>query len=314
MEENFIQISRYNPNWEKTWNDFVESSKNGTFLFNRAYMDYHSDRFEDISLLVFRKGKLYCLLPANIAGDTVFSHQGLTYGGFIMNEKCTAEGILEVFVKTIAFFKEMGIKRFIYKPVPHHYHSIPAEEDLYALFRNNASLKGRNIASVILQSHPLTWATLRKRMLKKASENHLEVAVSTDFKTFWGILEDNLKEKYNAVPVHSLKEIESLSAHFPQIKLYAGFKDDKMLGGVVCFATPKVLRIQYISASHEGKNLGVIDAIFHQMLQDFRDTPYFDFGTSNEEGGKILNESLIYQKEGFGGRGICYDTYEIILS
>ena len=49
---------------------------------------------------------------------------------------------------------------------------------------------------------------------------------------------------------------------------------------------------------------------FRISLIRYKDFDYFDFGTSNEEGGKVLNTSLIYQKEGFGGRGVVYDTYE----
>ena len=36
---------------------------------------------------------------------------------------------------------------------------------------------------------------------------------------------------------------------------------------------------------------------------------YFDFGKSTERHGEYLNEQLIFQKEGFGGRAVCYDTY-----
>jgi hypothetical protein len=37
---------------------------------------------------------------------------------------------------------------------------------------------------------------------------------------------------------------------------------------------------------------------------------YLDFGKSTETHSDILNENLIYQKEGFGARAVCYDTYE----
>ena len=46
-------------------------------------MEYHSDRFKDYSLLFYRDGQLVGLLPANIRNDTLFSHEGLTFGGVI---------------------------------------------------------------------------------------------------------------------------------------------------------------------------------------------------------------------------------------
>lgn len=313
MEKDSIEIVKYNPDYKEVWNEFVESSKNGTFLFNRGYMDYHSDRFEDYSFLIFRKNSLYCLLPANIQGDTVFSHQGLTYGGLIMNQKNTAEGILKVFGVLKDYLRGKNIKNLVYKPIPHQYHLLPAEEDLYALFRYNAKLKARNLSSVILQKNRIPFSTLRRRMVKKADSSGLTVGESGDFFTFWEILKDNLQKKYNALPVHTYHEIKYLAALFPQIKLFCATKDGKMLGGVLCYFTGNVIRVQYISANQEGKDTGAIDAIFNYLLNKecYQNIPYFDFGTSNEDEGRFLNETLIYQKEGFGGRGICYDTWEM---
>ena len=38
-------IELYTPEQKTNWNVFIENAKNSTFLFNRDYMDYHSDRF-----------------------------------------------------------------------------------------------------------------------------------------------------------------------------------------------------------------------------------------------------------------------------
>ena len=79
-----FDIRRYSADRADEWNAFVAVSKNATFLFDRRYMDYHSDRFQDCSLMVYYKSSLYALLPANLKGDTLYSHQGLTYGGLLM--------------------------------------------------------------------------------------------------------------------------------------------------------------------------------------------------------------------------------------
>ena len=49
-------------------------------------MDYHNDRFKDHSLMVFKDDKLIALLPANIVDFNLRSHQGLTYGGFLLQD------------------------------------------------------------------------------------------------------------------------------------------------------------------------------------------------------------------------------------
>ena len=38
-------ITRYSAENKERWDRFVRLSKNGTFLLQRDYMDYHADRF-----------------------------------------------------------------------------------------------------------------------------------------------------------------------------------------------------------------------------------------------------------------------------
>ena len=92
-----FDIVRYTPDKCQEWNQFVAQSKNGTFLFYRQYMDYHADRFHDHSLMIYRKSRLYALLPANGYDDVFASHQGLSYGGLVMDQHARAAEILDVF-------------------------------------------------------------------------------------------------------------------------------------------------------------------------------------------------------------------------
>ena len=318
MSQDLIEIIKYRPEFKNVWDEFVESSKNGTFLFNRDFMDYHSDRFKDYSLMIYRKGKPYCLFPACIIGNFIYSHAGLTYGGLIMSSSSTAEGILQAMEQMTIEMRNKGIEKIIYSPVPHIYHLMPSEEDIYSLFRLEAKLITRNISSAILLKNDPPFYKDRKSALKKALKNGIEVKQSQDFKTYWSILESNLTSKYNASPVHSLDEILQLAGLFPEnIKLWCAFKDTEMIAGAVCFYTHKVVHTQYISANETGKKMGAVDLIIYELIETLKketgSIKYFDLGTSNGQNGMFLNTSLIYQKEGFGGRGICYDTYELEL-
>ena len=286
----------------KAWNDFVALSKQGTFLFDRHYMDYHRDRFSDYSLLFYKKGKLYALLPANIDGDTLWSHQGLTYGGLITNTHATTAEVCTLFEELNAYLHCRGIHRVVYKPMPWIYQLLPAEEDLYAIFnRCHAQLMVRN------------WRRIRQFGANKAEKEGICV-VQDDraYADFWQVLTDNLQHTYHTRPVHTLAEINRLHDAFPDnIKLYVARLDEKVIGGTLLYVTPQVVHAQYISATPEGKHLHAIDAIYRKVLtEDYRDCRYFDFGISNEDRGRYLNEGLIYQKEGFGGRAVCYDWYE----
>ena len=133
-----FRIEQYKSDKFDEWNLFVEQSKNGTFLFNRNFMEYHSDRFEDFSLLIYKKDKLIALLPANIVGDKVYSHQGLTYGGLILPLKIGYAIVEAIFTEIISFLKANSITNFIYKSIPFLYLKVPALE-LESLFINNAA-------------------------------------------------------------------------------------------------------------------------------------------------------------------------------
>lgn len=299
---------------QSIWNAFLDTAKNATFLFDRRYMDYHRDRFEDCSLLIYDGAdNPSALLPANIKEDTLYTHGGLTYGGLIMNRKCTSGKVLEMFEAIHEFLRELGVKHVVYKPIPYIYHDVPAQEDLYALFRTgkNLQIAARNISATLYMDNRIKFIESRKSGIRKAKREGLVVTEESDLSGFWKVLEDNLMQRYGAKPVHSLEEMQLLQSRFPEkIRLFVAKRGETVLGGTILLMTKRVCHTQYISANLEGKECGALDLLFDYILNEMHlEQPVFDFGTSNENGGKILNESLIFQKEGFGGRGVVYDTY-----
>lgn len=308
-----MEIRRYRREDKELWNSFVSKARNATFLFDRNYMDYHADRFDDNSFMFYHKGKLKAVLPANVAGDTLYSHQGLTYGGLLLDKKATVEDVLECFDSLNSWLRENGISKVVYKALPWIYQQYPSEEDLYALtWKCKAQLISRDIASTIVIDNKLKFAESRKSGIRKALSLNIEVVESNDVDGFWHVLEDNLGNRYNAKPVHTASEMKLLMSRFPNnIKLYVAKMNGEIVGGTLIYVTPQVVHTQYISASVEGKKHGALDLLFDYIINKvYANCRYFDFGKSTEQGGAYLNEPLIFQKEGFGGRGVCYDWYQ----
>ena len=309
-----IDIRRYTATDKTAWNAFVAQSKNGTFLFFRDYMDYHADRFCDHSLMIYLDGNIYALLPANEADGVFYSHQGLTYGGLVMSQRCKAAQVREVFVELNDYLRSQGFVRAVYKHVPWVYASLPSEEDLFALSNVcHASLRSRDVASVVMLDGRLPFSTLRKRGVKKGLHAGLCVREQTDYALYWRMLELHLAQKFHAKPVHSLDEIMLLKRRFPNnIRLMTVCKDDVVLGGTLLYDCGQTVKTQYIVASEEGRQHGALDFLFDNLLDRYEaeGRQFFDFGTSNLPENDDLNDSLIFQKEGFGGRAVCYDTYE----
>ena len=305
-----MEIRRYRREDKELWNSFVSKARNATFLFDRNYMDYHADRFDDNSFMFYHKGKLKAVLPANVAGDTLYSHQGLTYGGLLLDKKATVEDVLECFDSLNSWLRENGISKVVYKALPWIYQQYPSQEDLYALtWKCKAQLISRDIASTIVVDNKLKFAESRKSGIRKALSLNIEVGESNGVDGFWHVLEDNLGNRYNAKPVHTASEMKLLMSRFSNnIKLYVAKMNGEIVAGTLIYVTPQVVHTQYISASVEGKKHGALDLLFDYIINKvYANCRYFDFGKSTEQGGAYLNEPLIFQKEGFGGRGVCYD-------
>jgi len=309
-----MKIVKYNINHKTLWDEFVKSAKNSHFFFYRDYMEYHSDRFEDFSLLFFDdKNKLLALLPANIIDTTLHTHQGLTFGGFLIDNKMKTTIMLELFTELNRFLKEKNVKKVIYKCIPYIYHTLPAEEDRYALFMHNAQLFRRDVSSTIYTQNQIKYSKGRKWIINKAKKNQIVVEESENYDEYWKNLEEILKLQHSAKPVHSLKEIIKLSNLFPEnIKLYTARKDGELLAGAVLFINKNIVHTQYLMNSIKGREFGALDLVIDRLINEFYTNKiYFDFGISNEDNGRYLNSGLIGQKEGFGARAVAHDFYEL---
>ncbi|MBQ1486782.1 MAG: GNAT family N-acetyltransferase [Muribaculaceae bacterium] len=311
------EIIRYDASMAARWDEFARMSRNGTMLHQRGYMDYHSDRFKDCSLVALHEGRLCALLPACIEGDTLWSHRGLTYGGWLVPLKhFDATVMVEVMDAACQWMSDNSIKRLVYKPVPHIYHRYPCEEDLYALFRHQAKLIETNISTTIDLTCPLPLDRGNKSGANAARKAGIQVGPSEDWEGYWRLLSSLLDERYGTRPVHTLDEMRLLHGRFPDgIRLYAATLDGEMLAGVVMYLSQPVAHCQYIGASPQGKDSKALTLLFDYLIGEAKASGYryFDFGISNEDHGRYLNEGLVRQKSRLGGRGIVYNTFEINL-
>lgn len=308
-----IEVKKYRKEYYDQWNQFIIESKNGLFFFARDFMDYHSDRFKDHSLLVFKNNKITAVLPANEYERQIISHGGLTFGALIISHTVKASEVLEIFTEIKKYYSDLSFNEIIYKAIPHIFHKYPAEEDLYALFRNDAQLFRRDISSVIDLSHPIRFSETKRQLVRKCKENNVTIIENTDFEEYWSLLSSVL-QKFDTKPVHTVGEITLLKEKFPEnIRLFEANQDGRILAGIVIFDFGNTIHTQYMAASSEGRKAGALDFINHFLLEKFNDRKYYSFGISTENQGKYLNEGLIQQKENMGARGIALDFYSIKL-
>ena len=296
------------------WNDFVSRAKNATFLFHRDFMEYHSDRFLDYSLLVFENENLISILPANRIEQLVFSHQGLTYGGFVFEEKIKLGQLINIVKEVLCFLAENEIETLKLKLIPNIYNTFFSEELEYAMFITEAKLMRRDCLSVLDLTKQYKFSKTRKESIHRGNKNNLNIVEEPNFKLFWNeILIPNLDKKYNAKPVHTVEEIERLHRQFPNnIRHFNVYDKDDIVAGTTIFVTDKVAHPQYISGNSQKNELGSIDYLYHYLITEiFKDKHYFDFGPSHENDGKQINQGILFWKESFGAKTTVQDWYEV---
>jgi len=299
-----------------SWNEFVAQSKNATFLFHRDFMEYHSDRFDDFSILVLdKKQKIKAILPANKLGNTLYSHQGLTYGGLVLQQKTKLQDVVEMLKMVLQFLQDQHIFSVQLKQLPSIYCDFPSDEMEQLCFLLKAKLIRREALSVIDFSRKIEISRVRKRGIERGQKMELDIKEVSDFEEFWSkMLVPNLQERYHAKPVHSLSEITHLKSKFPEnIRQFNVYFENEIIGGVTLFVTKNVLHPQYISGNKKfNTKYGGLDFLYHYVMTNLATTQrYFNFGSSSENNGLQINTSLHYWKESFGGRTVVQNYYEI---
>lgn len=307
-----IRVEIYSPQHKEVWDEMIAQSRNGVFLFFRDYMEYHNDRFQDASLLFFGDKGLLAVLPANRNGDQVVSHGGLTFGGIISGLSLGASAMLELFDILREWLRANSVRTLIYKPVPHIYHRVPAEEDLYALFRCGARLTRRDISATLDMTCRPPMEHGRQQRGKRGHAN-FAVRESQDFSAFMDLVSSGLRAKYNVGPTHTTHEIALLASRFRRnIRLFAAYRDETLCAGVLVYEHSTVAHAQYIAAADDAKHEGALECIFSELLEkQYANFRYFDWGISTEQAGQYLNPGLVQNKESYGARGVVYDSYEL---
>ena len=309
------KIVKYAPEFKSEWDTFLASAANSHFFFKRDFLDYHKDKFNDHSLMFYdAKDSLVAVLAGN-SDDKVFnSHAGLSFGGLIKRKNFRQSNTILLFNDLREYLILNGFYELNYKALPHIYHEAIGSEDLYALFVLGSTISRRDVSSTIRLDNQLPYSKGRKWLINKAKKAELSVTQISDLTLFWENLEHTLSA-HETKPVHSLCQISFLKEKFPEnIKVFAAYKGDIQMAGAVLFNNGKVSHAQYLFNTEQGRDHGALDLLIDHILKfEMNGFAYFDFGISTTDGGRVLNEGLISQKENFGARATCNEHHSLTL-
>lgn len=312
-----FRVEPYTEARAEEWDRFCAGALNATLLHTRRFLSYHGTRFNDRSVLLFNDNSLVGVLPAAehpADASLVVSHPGATYGGLVHHGHLFGARMLDGLQAITDFLRGQGCTALQYKALPHIYTGTPVQDDLYTLFRLGATRIRCDLSSTISLADQRPRPERRRRALKKALN---QVSVEWDaleWPRVWQLIADNLARKHDAAPVHSAQELALLHQRFPEhIRIASARSGDTPVAVVVLFNSRHVWHAQYIASSELGHETHALDAIFEAAIEKARDADarYFDFGTSNENGGKVLNAGLYQFKSEFGGGGVAHEFYQL---
>lgn len=298
------------------WDKAVQHAVNGVFLFYRRFMDYHAHRFFDHSLVVREEGQIVALFPANEANGVIYSHQGLTYGGWVYCKRIGSCEIGHLFEIVEEYYKNLHFTEIHYKHKPFVFLSRIYDADAWMLWHKGYTMWRRDLGFVIDMQWNMGFAKDKHYRLNKSKRNHLRIESNGDIRQLMALVATNLRERFQISPTHSVEEALMLQNRFPEnIHTICVFQDDLFLGGTWLFVDNHFIHTQYLHSNDEGKDLCAIEFLIDYLIERYKTTKrYLSFGTSTEFDGNVLNEGLASFKEGFGATGICHDFYKKQLS
>lgn len=310
------RIEPYTPAFASRWDEMAAASRNATFLHRRGYMDYHADRFDDASMVALLRGEPTALLPACRSDATLWSHRGLTYGGWLLPpDRVSAADMLCLFEAWLAHCRREGYRTVIYTPVPHIYSRRPSQEDIYALWRYGAATESVLISSAIRLADNPGFDKRRRRYLDRVARSGVTVAELSDPAPYWRLLEECLGSRHDAAPTHTLAEMRLLMSRFPsEIRLWGLSDAGGLQAGILLYLTGTTAHCQYIATSPTARERRYLPYLVKHIIASLpAGTLYFDLGTSNEEAGRVLNAGLLDNKFGLGAGGVACPKYRIDL-
>jgi hypothetical protein len=304
-----VIVKLFDESLSRDWNQALETSRNGIFLFHRDYMGYHQERFDECSLIAYSNGLPIAVLPATRIGNEAISHSGLTFGGIIFDRQLRFEQVSEVVDGFLATLRSVGVEKLTIKLVPEFLWKYPAGEVPYLLWRKGFTLSRRDLSQLLPFGDSLPLNKSKRAAIQKARKSGLTTREG-NVDEVHALITQVLASRHGVDPVHSKSDLALLQSRFPDhILLRSATSAECAIAAVVIYKYGAVWHTQYLATSEQGRELGALDLLISTVIDEAKTSGALamSFGTSSEEQGTRVNIGLAWQKESFGARSVCHD-------
>ncbi|WP_430613375.1 FemAB family protein [Flavobacterium sp. JP2137] len=313
---NDFSIVIYDDSHFDLWNDFVATAANSTFLFDRNFMDYHRERFDDFSLMIFDNNSLIAVLPAHRTGAELRSHSGLTYGGLCVGPKTDIMQHRLYWQALLSFLKKRQIDRLTVKVLPVFYACEWVNQFRYLAFQLGGVLSSSEL-NLCVDYNDYAISKSKLKHDRKSGKYPLQIVEDDDLSAFWqSVLVPLLQERYQTKPVHSLEEISKLQRAFPnKIRQFSVYYQSEIVAGITVFEFEAGVKSQYGAATSLGKELRALDHLFIYLIQKYgaAGKRFFDMGVVSDSSDLGFNAGLLQQKRELGCTTYLQDIIEFEL-
>lgn len=309
-----ITIERYQPRLAGAWRGVLRDARNGIFQFDRGYIEYHGDRFEDMSAVAYVDGRPSAIMPLAFdpALRKVVSHPGLTFGGPVVIRELRGDAVLAVVDALLDALRDWGATSCLVKLLPQVLATYPSAEVDYGLWRRGFALVRRDLSSLLPLAGAIPFNTSKMQAVRRARKQGVTVTDAA-VENFYGLLCDVLLAQHGVTPVHSLAELEQLHATFPRdILVRLAVLDQRVLAGTLVYRYGHVWHTQYLASSDEGRRVGALDLVIAELMAEATaaGASHVSFGVSTVNQGMDVNAGLLWQKESYGARTMVHDYME----
>jgi hypothetical protein len=306
-----MRIERYSPHQVAVWDAFVGASRNGHFMLQRGYMDYHADRFTDESLLFLRGDRVVAVLPAHRRDRTLSSHDGLPFAGLVVGTRTLHRDVTTALALLGAYMRANDLVHFTCTPTPICYHSVPFEDDIYALYALGARCTGMKLSAGFPGTSPPCLSAKTAHELRRTARKYpCRFREVDDVGTFWIDLDRFLGESHGAKPVHSAGEMALLKSRFPRnIRMVLAEAGGDVIAGLLIYLTDCVQRAQYVFRRKDDHTRVCARLHLHVAAHPVYRRAWYDFGTSVNPLTGQLDEGVLLNKEISGARGTIVQTW-----
>jgi len=311
MRPSAWQIAPYQPEMAAAWDAVTDAAPGGTVMQSRRFLDYHGNRFRDLSLVGQRAGGIEAVLP--MAADPqqparAISHPGTSFGGVITltRDPAHARAFLH---KAARWLLAQGYTQLLYRPPPSAILRQPDDGLLPDLMRLG-TLTQMDLCAVLTLPGPeqAYWRSEIRRAERKGLRAD-PVNSPAQWSELHALLSARLVKKYGKTLVHSPAELVDLHARLgPQSRaqIIRDASGQALAGQWFIDYGTGILHNQYNGATDAGLTLGASSygislALEAAAAQGFR---AFSFGRSTNADGWTENRALQRFKSGFGA-GLC---------